>query len=374
MTAKSPIRPPHLGMRTQGGVSLVEIMVALVLSLILMAGVGQIYLGSNQTYRLQDGQSRLQENARYALEMLSRDIRRAGSLACQSTGAFIPTTQQAADWKKNQTPLIRPTILVNGTLLAPNNSSNSASLPKDVVLGPSVSGGDNASGGKKGTFSNPNPSLSNDLNDIVVLGTDAISIQFAESCGGVITADASTVSGVVGKLPANNTCIPSSGPLLISDCSKAHIFWSDDSSPTHSNDSNDLGLYNGGVSEIMRFRAYTYYIRFNTAGEPALYRFDNNANSSDEIAEGIEDMQIVYGVDNQNNDSVADEYQTADKVVDWAQVVGVRIDLRIRSVGHNADNLTSKQNPARTFNGNDKYQDSRLVKDFSISIKLRKQG
>ena len=62
----------------QRGISLVEIMVALLLSLFLMGGVIQIYLSSKQTYRTQEGNSRLQENGRFAMEILSRQIRMAG--------------------------------------------------------------------------------------------------------------------------------------------------------------------------------------------------------------------------------------------------------------------------------------------------------
>ena len=62
----------------QSGVSLVEIMVALTAALLLTVTVGQIYLANKQTYRLQEAQSRLQEDARYALDIFTRNIRMAG--------------------------------------------------------------------------------------------------------------------------------------------------------------------------------------------------------------------------------------------------------------------------------------------------------
>ena len=52
----------------QRGFSMVELMIAITISLLLLAGVIQIFSASRQTYTLQDGMSRLQENARYALE------------------------------------------------------------------------------------------------------------------------------------------------------------------------------------------------------------------------------------------------------------------------------------------------------------------
>lgn len=62
----------------QCGLSLVEMLVALVISLFLIAGVIQLFIGSKQTYRFHDALSRVQENGRFALEAMARDIRMAG--------------------------------------------------------------------------------------------------------------------------------------------------------------------------------------------------------------------------------------------------------------------------------------------------------
>jgi len=62
----------------QAGLTLVEIMIALTLGLIVLLAVGSIYLGSRQTYRVQEDNARLQEAGRYALEVIGRSIRQAG--------------------------------------------------------------------------------------------------------------------------------------------------------------------------------------------------------------------------------------------------------------------------------------------------------
>lgn len=67
-----------LSTRYQRGLTLVEILVALVLSLLLTAGVIQLFIGSKQTYRFHDALSRLQENGRLALDAMAMDIRMAG--------------------------------------------------------------------------------------------------------------------------------------------------------------------------------------------------------------------------------------------------------------------------------------------------------
>jgi len=60
------------------GFSLVELMVALVITLILLAGIGQIFLSSKKSFVIQDSLGRMQENGRYAMETLAQDVRRAG--------------------------------------------------------------------------------------------------------------------------------------------------------------------------------------------------------------------------------------------------------------------------------------------------------
>ena len=60
------------------GFSLVELMVAMLVTLILLAGIGQIFLSSKKSFNIQDSLSRIQDNGRYAIETLAQDIRRAG--------------------------------------------------------------------------------------------------------------------------------------------------------------------------------------------------------------------------------------------------------------------------------------------------------
>ena len=72
----------QLGMpRHQAGFSLVELMIAITLGLIVLLAVGSIFIGSRQTYRVQEDNARLQEAGRYALEVLGRSIRQAGANA-----------------------------------------------------------------------------------------------------------------------------------------------------------------------------------------------------------------------------------------------------------------------------------------------------
>jgi type IV pilus assembly protein PilW len=68
-------------MRLQAGFTLLEMMVSLSLGLLLVAGIGAIFVGSNQTNRVQTDNARIQEAGRYALEFIGRSLRQAGYTA-----------------------------------------------------------------------------------------------------------------------------------------------------------------------------------------------------------------------------------------------------------------------------------------------------
>ncbi|MCP5278016.1 MAG: PilW family protein [Thiobacillus sp.] len=67
-----------LGRRSQVGLSLIELLVAMGLGLILVLGIGTVYLGSRQSYRMQEANARVQETGRFALEIIGRSLRLAG--------------------------------------------------------------------------------------------------------------------------------------------------------------------------------------------------------------------------------------------------------------------------------------------------------
>ncbi len=64
--------------RTMAGFSLVELMLALVLSLFLLGGLFVTYISSRNTAQDAETLSRIQENMRFASDHLIRDIRNAG--------------------------------------------------------------------------------------------------------------------------------------------------------------------------------------------------------------------------------------------------------------------------------------------------------
>lgn len=71
--------PRSLSCQTrQSGISLVELMVALVVGLLLLGGITQIYVSSQRSYTAIEQLSRMQESGRFAVDAITQDLRRAG--------------------------------------------------------------------------------------------------------------------------------------------------------------------------------------------------------------------------------------------------------------------------------------------------------
>jgi type IV pilus assembly protein PilW len=66
------------GLRAQSGLSLVELMVAMLISSFLIIGVTQIYLDNKRNYLYQQGQGENLENGRFALMLLEQQLAKAG--------------------------------------------------------------------------------------------------------------------------------------------------------------------------------------------------------------------------------------------------------------------------------------------------------
>lgn len=86
----------------QSGFTLVEVLVAMALGLLLMAGIITLFGGISGTNKVQNGLARLQENGRFALTRMEADMRMAGAQYCSGTdgasvqGAFIPVMANRA--------------------------------------------------------------------------------------------------------------------------------------------------------------------------------------------------------------------------------------------------------------------------------------
>ncbi|MCU7959579.1 MAG: PilW family protein [gamma proteobacterium symbiont of Bathyaustriella thionipta] len=69
------MKPSH----HQSAFTLVELMIAMILSIVLFAAISQVYLGSKQAFNSKNAQSRIQENGRFAITLLRRNLLNAGA-------------------------------------------------------------------------------------------------------------------------------------------------------------------------------------------------------------------------------------------------------------------------------------------------------
>jgi type IV pilus assembly protein PilW len=336
------------------GFSLIEIMIAMVIGLVLTGGAIQIFISSKATYRLENALSRSQETGRFIVDVMAKEIRMAGYSGCASRGD------------------------IDVTVLADN------APPLDATAENAITGYNYDSS------SDWNPDVpayvtdASKINATLLDGTDMLVVQRASECGAQLTGNMGTNNANVQVVNPNSCDFQQDSVVMITDCSTADIF-AISSNPTsgsgsqtlaHANNVNsDPKLSNvyGPDSQVYGFLSNTFYIATGASGEPALWLGSWNPSaandfSASELADGVEDMQILYGEDTGGADEYADTYVTANAVTDWTNVRSVRINLLLRS----DDNITTEAR-AFTFNGVDANtgNDRRLRMVYSSTITVR---
>ncbi|MDP3009194.1 MAG: PilW family protein [Methylococcales bacterium] len=302
----------------QRGFTLIELMIAMLIGVFLMAGVIQIFISAKQAYRLQENLSRLQENGRFSMDFLTKGIRMAGYMGCSSSA-------------KSTTVMVDPTKI----------SVASLSLK-------AISGLDNVANNWSAKACGTNE---------CVAGTDVINFMTSGSCGGKLVGNMSSDNANI-QIDANNTCdVEKDEVVIISDCSSSDVFGASSASSgdgkqtiAHANNiniANKLSKAYAEDAEIFSPKLMSYFIRSGTGGVPALWSFDSTdaGSTPQELIEGIENMQVLYGVDTDvTRDYVPNYYVDASKVPatitgttdeGWTRVVSVRINLLAVTIDNN---------------------------------------
>ncbi|WP_317705976.1 PilW family protein [Methylomarinovum caldicuralii] len=334
-------------MSRQQGVSLVEILVALVTGLILTAGVIQIYAANKQTYRVAEASARIQENARFAMELLARDIRMAGYQGCAGQArTLVNTLNDTSSFLYNFGNAIYGFEATSASAWTPTKDSSITS-----------------------------PLGGRDIVAIRGMFDEGVAVTGQPSNSG----DCGNSSSFTADLKVSDASVFSNGDIVIAgNCSRASIFQitnvnagmnvvhNTGGSVTPGNATKDLGACYAGNGELAKITTRTFYIRTNPAGFPALYRKDGS-NAAEELVEGIENMQILFGQDS-DGDGVTDQFVRANDVTDWSRVASVRISLLLQST---EDNITTAPQ-TYTFNGATVTPaDRRLRRVFITTIGLR---
>lgn len=362
-----PLPMQHYPPQAQRGITIVELMVAMVIGLLLLAGIVQIFLGNRQTYRLQEAASAAQESGRFAAEFISREMRMAGSMGCVS--GIVPVNN--VDTTKHSQAVA-------------NLNDGIGLLTADGAL---------RTYSYNGTFPAVLADIGLDASQVLE-GTDIILVQHVEACpgGDVVCHNNSstpgkTCSGVTGntnsaeyKIADNTYCqIKQDDIVMVSNCTTAdiHAVTNSPSGSTHvtiahganTNTSPKLSNAYGEGSAIYKLSVSAYYIGFGASGEPSLFRhwLQGTAFNSEELVAGVYDMELMHGIDS-DADKIPNRYVAADEVdVDeWGTVTALRISFSTRS---QEDNVMP-QTTTYQYNGAD-ISDRRLRRDFSSTIALR---
>lgn len=296
------------------GLSLIELMVALLIGTVLLLGLIQIFGASREAYRLSEGMGRVQENGRFALDYLQRDLRMVGHFGCVN------------DQARMQTPDSLRSHFTSGG-------------PLDFLV--SVRGYD---GAPAGITLSPAPLAGSDSVVLRFLSGSGIPLTAVDVAGETVTVDSAKWS----VLTQDGVAAPQL--FGIADCAYADVFATAApvaTGPTIAVPSVvDLARYgvdaDGGPAMLYRAEAIIYYVANGAGGQPSLWRArigaDGNA-ASEELVEGVENLQFRFGLD-QSADAAAPTGYIATQdtatgvgaaVTDWRRVGQVQVGVLVTS-------------------------------------------
>jgi type IV pilus assembly protein PilW len=345
----------------QRGLTLIEMMVSIAIGLVVVGAVTYAYVGSKGSYRGNESLARIQEAGRFALDSMTKDVRRAGAMGCGSLSS-ITSNQPVVP------SVIAPAGLVVSAIQGYTPAPNYTPLPLGS-LPPGWTLPTPATGTAPGYW-----------------GGDVLQLQIASGVPARMSAGVDTANGNITI--ADNT-LPNfklNDYALVADCSSAAIFQITATPTVTSGTTTLLSYVTGGAvpalppisvntfPTVQHFDQVTYYLGKQPNGQPALYRYSMiNGGTAEEVVDNVEDMDIVYGVDTTPTDPniSADLFEHADAVTaagDWPNVVSVRVSLI--AVGDQAGVAPAKQ----TFSVHGpaaQAVDTRLRQVFSASIALR---
>lgn len=308
------------------GLSLIELMIALLLGLLVVGGALGIFLSNRRTYTATESVGRIQENARVAFEMMARDLREAGGNPC---ARGVPIANVLISTAGNQWW----TTWGNGVQGYENGALGGASAGTDAI--------EIKSGRSSGaTVITQSPYVA----DSITLNTTAHGMRnndiamlcdFRQAAIFQITtaSDASaTITHVTGAGTVGN-CSEGLGFKSPMDCSTAGTKYEF-----------------GDNATLVKLQAARWYIAANGRGGTSLYRagIQAGAVNAEEIVEGVSNLQLEYLVDTDASPNVvvpAADYVTADLVTQWPSVVAVRIDMALQGQENiGTDNAALRRN------------------------------
>ncbi len=306
----------------QTGMGLVELMVWAAVSLLVITVIGITYVNSKQLTRVNDTISRMQENGRFALYLIDRDLRMAAFRGC------------------------------NGGSVAPLNLLNSTNYPYQFDVG--IVGYH----GSGGTWLPALDSSISALNPAPSTGADVVTIRHIDGPGVPLIAPMADSSSDLQVGPGSH--LAPGDVLLVADCAAAAIFTATSINSATGivghetgnlvapgNSGSDLGHVFSTDASIYRLVTRTYFMAPSArkAGTNSLWTnsvpaYDGQPQP-EEMVEGIEGLALLFGED-LDGKRAANRYVSADAVGTWSNVVSVRAQLLLATV---RDNVATSPQP-----------------------------
>lgn len=313
---KNRVRQSSVGpARAMSGMTLIELMISLVLGLLVVGAAVGMFVSNRQVFRATDNLSYVQENGRVAFELMARELRQAGGTPCSRNIPIVNVLNNAAAWGTNWG---------NGVQGFDGNQATGAAAFGSAA-GQRVSGTDaiELRSGEAGevTVEDHKPNSAQ-----FKVNTTAHNLQDFDI---VMVCDfvQASIFQITNVNSSNATVVHNTGVGTPGNCSKG-LGWANPPLCT----TNGTPYAYGPNSVIARLKATAWYIGVSSSdpSRRSLYQTSlvNSGGSPgtarQEIAEGVQDMQLEYLVTGQT------QYQAATAVTNWANVAAVRVVLTMQ--------------------------------------------
>jgi len=349
------MRPPAF-QRTSVGLSLVELMIAMVIGLVLLLGLMQVFAASRTASRLSEGLARVQENGRFAMDFLQRDLRMAGHFGCVNDQSH--NTRNPGSLHTTFAAAGHPALDFAQSIQGFEAIDTKPGDPLTLTATPTTGSVDYS------------PALPSEYADALtnrVDGSDIVALRFLVPDGVPVTAITGTDDKPGFSFDSTRWAVLQSGvkePGLfgVADCTSATLFQASAVSGTGgsvtfntapNNTTSFTSIYTAGQAVLYRAESVVYYIGYDaTTRQSSLYRVRFSAKpgealvaeAPEALVEGVRNMQLLYGQDHSLSATAApsgfiDRQGTAADVQDslapadaaWRRVGAVQLGLLLES-------------------------------------------
>lgn len=373
--------------KNDAGFSLVELMIALVLGLLVLGAVIQLFIGSRVTYTTNEAMARVQENGRFALELLKPDTRSVSTRG-MCAGRATVTSHLNDDCDEAVTTLFDTSHAIVGWEYDGTGRGEEFDIPTDLDPSDVPVGNWQSVSSSGSTLDLPSA-----LQGRVVPGTDVLVTRNLNRLDIEITGEQNSARLDV---VSGSEEIPPRSIVMISNCASGSDLFQQSNSqsgngtphkPVMSCTENapgnqppgqsSWGTEHDGSSSVYTISTVAYYIGFNAdRGEPGLYRanlsqaYDDDDIEHEELVEGVESLQLVYWATDSGQTATAP--YVANDVDDWSLIVSVTASILVRSP-ENGDVDPVSQQFSLSYSRAISPEDRRLRHPFSSTIAVRNQ-